>query len=142
MFTLLAFWKQRRRAALVEGSGPPAFTAIAISFPIRENCLAIRSQRANMVDLRTSKILPIYLFMIYSSLFLVSCSLFLVPCSLFLVPCSLFLVPCSLFLVPCSLPLLPSSVYCANEVNPVLDPFSRHPISSTNKAHLACRRTG
>src|SRR5262245_23303955 len=59
MFTLLAFWKQRRRAALVLGSGPPAFTAIAISLPMRVNCLAIRSQRANIEALRTSKILPI-----------------------------------------------------------------------------------
>src|SRR4030095_3731811 len=58
MFTLLAFAKQRRKAGLVLGSGPPALTAIEISFPIRLNCLAIRSQRANMVDFLTSNILP------------------------------------------------------------------------------------
>lgn len=44
---------------LVAGSGPPAFTAIIISLPILVNCLAILSQRANMVALRTSKIRPI-----------------------------------------------------------------------------------
>src|SRR5579862_7612371 len=59
MLTLLAFWKQRRKAGLELGSGPPVFTAIAISFPMRVNCLAILSQRANMVCFLTSKILPI-----------------------------------------------------------------------------------
>src|SRR4051812_12468620 len=59
MFTLLAFWKQRLNAALVPGSGPPAFTAMAISLPIRVNCLAILSQRANIEAFLTSKILPI-----------------------------------------------------------------------------------
>src|SRR4029077_11582891 len=59
IFTFLAFWKQRRRAALVFWSGPPDFTARAISFPIRVNCFAILSHLANMVALRTSKIRPI-----------------------------------------------------------------------------------
>src|ERR1700749_663144 len=59
MLTLLAFSMQRRRAGLVAGSGPPALTAMAISFPIRENCFAIRSQRANIVDFLTSKMRPI-----------------------------------------------------------------------------------
>src|SRR5277367_2832385 len=59
MLTLLAFSMQRRRAGLVAGSGPPALTAMAISFPIRENCLAIRSQRANIVDFLTSNMRPI-----------------------------------------------------------------------------------
>ncbi|HWC53010.1 MAG TPA: hypothetical protein VG676_05460, partial [Chitinophagaceae bacterium] len=57
-----AFWKQRRKAGFVEGSGPPLLTAMAISFPIRVNCLAIRSHRANIVAFRTSKILPMMLF--------------------------------------------------------------------------------
>ena len=37
-----------------------AFTAMAISFPILENCFAILSQRANMVDFRTSNMRPMY----------------------------------------------------------------------------------
>src|SRR6185437_7061039 len=59
MLTLLAFSWQRRRAGLVAGSGPPALTAMAISLPIRENCLAIRSHRANIVDFLTSNMRPI-----------------------------------------------------------------------------------
>src|SRR5690348_10486823 len=50
---------QRRKAELVLGSGPPAFTAMAISFPIRVNCFAILSQRANMVAFLTSNMRPI-----------------------------------------------------------------------------------
>src|SRR5882757_3493299 len=69
MLTLLAFWKQRRRAGLVAVSGPPTFTAMAISFPMRVNCLAIRSQRANMVCLRTSKMRPIYSVYLVNNLF-------------------------------------------------------------------------
>jgi hypothetical protein len=49
----------RRNAGFVAGSGPPAFTAITISFPIRVNCFAILSHRANIVAFLTSKILPI-----------------------------------------------------------------------------------
>jgi hypothetical protein len=50
---------QRRSAGLLSGSGPDAFTAMAISLPIHENAFAILSQRANMVDFLTSNILPI-----------------------------------------------------------------------------------
>ena len=42
--------------------GPPVFTAIAISLPMRVKFFAILSQRANMALLRTSNILPIILF--------------------------------------------------------------------------------
>src|SRR5580693_10864 len=63
ILTLLAFWKQRRRAGLVAGSGPPVFTAMAISFPMRVNCLAIRSHRANMVCFLTSNMRPIVSFL-------------------------------------------------------------------------------
>src|SRR5690606_27831787 len=59
MFTLRAFWRTRRRAGLLSGSGPPALTAMVMSLPMRANCLAILSQRANMVALRTSKMRPI-----------------------------------------------------------------------------------
>src|SRR3954468_13631227 len=59
MFTAFAFCIQRRRAGLVLGSGPPAFTAMAISFPTRVNCFAIRSHRANIVDFLTSNMRPI-----------------------------------------------------------------------------------
>jgi hypothetical protein len=62
MPTLLAFWKHLRKAAFDPGSGPPAFTAIAISFPIRVNCFAIRSHLANIEALRTSNILPICIY--------------------------------------------------------------------------------
>jgi hypothetical protein len=44
---------------LVLGSGPPAFTAMAISFPTRVNCFAIRSHLANIVDFLTSNMRPI-----------------------------------------------------------------------------------
>src|SRR5690606_24023059 len=59
MFTLFAFWRTRRSAGLLSGSGPPAFTAMTMSFPMRANCFAMRSHRANMVALRTSKMRPI-----------------------------------------------------------------------------------
>jgi hypothetical protein len=58
MLTAFAFWKQRRKAGLLSGSGPPFLTAMAISLPMRVKFLAILSQRANMADLRTSNILP------------------------------------------------------------------------------------
>ncbi len=58
MFTARAFWITRRRAGFESGFGPPDFTAIVISLPTRENCLAMRSQRANMVCLRVSKMRP------------------------------------------------------------------------------------
>src|SRR5688572_22658070 len=59
MFTARAFWITRRSAGLLSGIGPPAFTAIAMSLPMRANCFAIRSQRRNMVALRVSKMRPI-----------------------------------------------------------------------------------
>ena len=43
MFTPFAFWTARRSWGLRSGSGPPALTAITMSFPIRVNCFAIRS---------------------------------------------------------------------------------------------------
>src|SRR5262245_10875118 len=49
----------RRRAGLLSGFGPAALTAIVISFPIRVKAFAIRSQRANIVDFRVSKMRPI-----------------------------------------------------------------------------------
>src|SRR6185503_14516077 len=58
MFTARAFWITRRSAGLECGSVPPAFTATTISLLMRENALDMRSQRANIVCLRTSKILP------------------------------------------------------------------------------------
>src|SRR2546423_4961862 len=69
MLTLFAFCMQRRRAGLVLGSGPPAFTAMAISFPMRVNCFAMRSQRANMVDFRTSNMRPIIFIQRFMYLF-------------------------------------------------------------------------
>src|SRR5690606_17341681 len=59
MFTRFAFWRTRRSAGLLSGSGPPALTAMTMSFPMRANCFAIRSHRANMVALRGSKMRPI-----------------------------------------------------------------------------------
>jgi hypothetical protein len=43
---------------LLSGLGPPDFTAMAMSRPIRVNAFAIRSHRLNMVALRVSKIRP------------------------------------------------------------------------------------
>src|SRR6185295_18382166 len=59
MFTARAFWMTRRSAGLECGSVPPVFTATLISLLMRENALDMRSQRANIVCLRTSNILPI-----------------------------------------------------------------------------------
>src|SRR5512137_979033 len=53
-----AFWMARRRAGLVSGLGPPAFTAMAMSLLILVKTLAILFQRANMVALRVSKMRP------------------------------------------------------------------------------------
>src|SRR5262245_7651208 len=58
MLTARAFWTARRSAGLFSGVGPPAFTAIAISLPIRWKAFDIRSQRANIVLLRVSKMRP------------------------------------------------------------------------------------
>src|SRR5262249_36329872 len=59
MLTARAFWITRRNAGLECGSVPPAFTATLISLLMRENALDMRSQRANMVCLRTSNMRPI-----------------------------------------------------------------------------------
>ena len=58
MFAARAFCITRRSAGLLSGLGPPAFTAMAMSFPMRVNTLAIRSHRLNMVALRVSNIRP------------------------------------------------------------------------------------
>src|SRR5262245_55568547 len=58
MLMARAFWMMRRSEGLLSGFGPPAFTAIVISLPIRAKAFDILSQRANMVALRVSKIRP------------------------------------------------------------------------------------
>src|SRR5215471_12555797 len=58
MFAARAFWMTRRSAGLDSGLGPPFLTAIVISLPMRENSLDMRSQRANIVALRVSKMRP------------------------------------------------------------------------------------
>src|SRR5215467_4541800 len=58
MFAARAFWMTRRRAGFDSGFGPPFLTAIVISLPMRENSLDMRSQRANIVALRVSKMRP------------------------------------------------------------------------------------
>src|SRR6476661_6779639 len=62
MFAARAFWITRRRAGLVSGLGPPDFTAIARSFPMRVKAFAILSHRLNMVAFLVSKILPMGTF--------------------------------------------------------------------------------
>src|SRR5258705_8991765 len=52
----------RRSAGLPSGFGPAALTAIVISLPTRANALDIRSQRANIVALRVSKMRPMVFF--------------------------------------------------------------------------------
>src|SRR3569832_2722503 len=59
MFAARAFCTTRRSAGLESGLGPPAFTAMAMSFPIRVKALAILSHRLNMVALRVSKLRPV-----------------------------------------------------------------------------------
>src|SRR5437868_14330781 len=58
MFPARAFCSARRRAGLLSGLGPPAFTAMAMSLLIRVNSFAILFQRANIVALRVSKMRP------------------------------------------------------------------------------------
>ena len=58
MLTPLAFCIARRSCGLRSGSGPPALTAMTMSFPMRVNCFAIRSYRANIVCLRFSNMRP------------------------------------------------------------------------------------
>src|SRR4029079_1773654 len=58
MFAARAFWIMRRNVGLLSGLGPPAFTAMAMSFPMRVKAFAILSHRLNMVALRVSKMRP------------------------------------------------------------------------------------
>ena len=58
MFAARAFWIIRRSVGLLSGLGPPAFTAMAMSFPMRVKAFAILSHRLNMVALRVSKMRP------------------------------------------------------------------------------------
>src|SRR6185436_18873823 len=58
MFAVRAFWMTRRSEGLDSGLGPPFLTAIVISLPMRANSLDMRSQRANIVALRVSKMRP------------------------------------------------------------------------------------
>src|SRR4029079_8857603 len=58
MFAARAFWIIRRNVGLLSGLGPPAFTAMAMSFPMRVKAFAILSHRLNMVALRVSKMRP------------------------------------------------------------------------------------
>src|SRR4051794_39377462 len=58
MFAARAFWIMRRSIGLLSGLGPPAFTAIAMSLPMRVKAFAMRSHRLNIVALRVSKIRP------------------------------------------------------------------------------------
>src|ERR1041385_80392 len=58
MFTDRAFWITRRSEGFDSGLGPPFLTAIVISLPMRANALDMRSQRANIVALRVSKMRP------------------------------------------------------------------------------------
>ena len=58
MFAARAFCSTRRSVGLLSGLGPPAFTAMAMSLPMRVNALAILSHRLNMVALRVSKMRP------------------------------------------------------------------------------------
>src|SRR6218665_3534979 len=58
MLPARAFCNARRRAGLLSGLVPPAFTAMAMSLLIRVNSFAILFQRANIVVLRVSKMRP------------------------------------------------------------------------------------
>src|SRR5262249_16186680 len=58
MLAARAFCRMRRRAGLLSALGPPDFTPMAMSFPIRVKALAILSHRLNMVALRVSKMRP------------------------------------------------------------------------------------
>src|SRR3954470_1795861 len=59
MLNARLFWIARRNAGFASGSLPPALTAMLMSFETRANCFAMRSQRANIVCLRTSNMRPI-----------------------------------------------------------------------------------
>nr|GFC35586.1 hypothetical protein [Tanacetum cinerariifolium] len=59
MFTPLPFWMAVRRRALVSGLGPPSFTAITISLPMRVKSFDIRSHRFILRPFRNSNARPI-----------------------------------------------------------------------------------
>jgi hypothetical protein len=70
MFSRFALAMIARSAGLFSGSGPPAFTAIAICLPIFVNVLAMWPHRFSFVALRYSNALPIdefYYFIILLS---------------------------------------------------------------------------
>src|SRR6185436_9455671 len=58
MLNARAFWITRRSAGFESGFVPPDLTAMAMSFEMRVNCLAMRSQRANITCFRVSKMRP------------------------------------------------------------------------------------
>ena len=60
IFTALAFWMTARNLELLAGSGPPSFTAITMSLPIRVKALLMADQRFIFRALRNSKALPIF----------------------------------------------------------------------------------
>ena len=59
MLADFAFWITARKRELASGFGPPSFTAITISFPIRVNALAMADQRFIFRPFLNSKALPI-----------------------------------------------------------------------------------
>src|SRR5690606_14665017 len=67
IFTALAFWITARSRELASGSGPPSFTAITISFPMRVKALDMADQRFIFLAFLNSKALPInyYLFLLF-----------------------------------------------------------------------------
>jgi hypothetical protein len=61
MFWALAFMMAVRSAALVSGSGPPAFAAMVMVLPSRGKTLDIIPHRFSLAALRYSNALPIFL---------------------------------------------------------------------------------
>ncbi|MCY1313124.1 hypothetical protein D9M70_636210 [compost metagenome] len=59
MFAALAFWITALRRELVAGSGPPDFTAITISLPMRVKVFAIELHRFIFRAFLNSNALPI-----------------------------------------------------------------------------------
>jgi hypothetical protein len=58
MFMPRAFWMATLRRLLASGLGPPAFTAMAISLPMRVKSLLSLALRAKILCLRFSKMRP------------------------------------------------------------------------------------
>ena len=65
MFSRLHVAMIERSVGFVSGSGPPAFTAIAICLPRRVNVFAMCPQRFNFAALRYSNALPIGLLLFF-----------------------------------------------------------------------------